>query len=1214
MTVKLLIAALRAPLSANLNLHDAIIQRMFTITPSFDDSGIENASIINTQKLNGPTDISIEESLALLLNSELSEKPLSIQVPDKIDLTKFDEKKAKEVFGDRAADHLKLLTSFLQDPSQVLKQKLFAPNKNILAEDTEAQPEITTIKNILNTMQNNKPVQSSIGQNIQHAQSFLTSLSTYFSLIIQKFSALTSLFGFQQYIANSKTEDPNKLIEISTQGMLDELLNSEALSEKAEQLNFDTDKAQQIFKKHTAEHLKSLLSLLQDCSNEKINLTEFDTKKPPKHFDKIALAYLLLLSRDKIDLSPFIDYPWGLGGVATVARTYAENSKNSPEVKSREPEKSPLKVLTFGYPGSDIHPKLRDIVVEKFGENYTTPVFVPAHVYNPMYSVYANALVWPIMHRYLKETVRTFRKLDAEKKAQLADNFRQLTTANVEKVISKCFASAKAWMVISNQDAANEEIHNASKLYVNYNLSCETLERKRLRPITQLGAENDILQEEYADIFPVNQPKRNGSWEAYKKSNQLFADQMFDNLKDLSNKEILKHIIWVNDYQLMLVPGMLRDRLVKLSQDRLARLAKERNVTIKNLKDDLEVKQIKDIASTHIAYFHHIPFPITSALRDIPKKEWVEILTSLKKADQIGFHVDEFANNFIQATKHYLNLNENETDELKQKAFGIPIGIDGTSFANNTTDEAGKHTFHAYQHNTYDQYSKIEKTDIIYSEDEFNFLKGIYTWKNKNKDRIIIGAVDRIDPSKGYIQRLSIIKKLLEDLSKRKGGTKRIKNLCFVMIAPNSRDNIPQYKNNRDKFIEIARKINFDYRDLLKGRDVINIFNSESQRPTVRALYRITDIHIATSYTDGFHLGPEEYLLTLIDHNKNAIEDSLLSMSLEDYQQSLKNNTADPKKTNIGVCVMSKGIGCAKTKLGKFALTYEPEDYDDHSASVGKAGAEQLLKAIRLIENPEHSEPLDDGTCNMTALQRTQAMQKFVLKHDMDYWAKRNIFGRDLSNVSEKLSKALHDIIHRGLQYLADGDDRHFIYYNKTSYETPPGYESDKNDKSDDSDTSTSEKHHFSPKFSQTEILSILQKAAKKGYDLHNGLPEKYTKQIEKIYARNFNKAKQKKPMWPSDSEPLSSTEISEREERANILVHSNSLCVIKNIASPATDLPRSVSLYEVCQPVSAQKNNDSVGKPYQSGLFITTDIPNDSYSQPLTPNTDSPLTPTKTI
>ena len=519
---------------------------------------------------------------------------------------------------------------------------------------------------------------------------------------------------------------------------------------------------------------------------------------------------------------------------------------------------------------------------------------------------------------------------------------------------------------------------------------------------------------------------------------------MFERLKELSNREILKHIMWINDYQLMLVPGMLRDRLVQLSHDRLDALAREQGVDLEDLNEDDEVvQQIKAIASVRIAYFHHIPFPITSALKDIPRKEWVEILTSLNKADQIGFHTDEFANNFIQAAKHFLQLDESQSSKLTQKTVAVPIGIDGASFANNTTDLEGAPFFQQHLHHSYHHYFSSTSEDEKLSEHEFVFLKEVYAWKQQNPEGILVSAVDRMDPSKGYLQRLCMFEKLLSKLSKTEAGLSRIRNLCFAMIAPDSRNDVEEYKRNRDLVLLSIDRINKKFYGLAGNRNIIMVFNRNAQRQTVRALYSITDIHVATSYADGFHLGPEEYLLSLIKHNEDAVDDDLLSMSLEDYRQNLQAGYANPRKTNTGVCVMSNNIGIAHTKLGNLALTYEADDFGDTSETVGEDGAAQLLKAITLVEDNKHTEPLSDTPYEMSVLQRTQAMQQFVLEHDMTYWAERNIFGLDISQIKESLLVTLRDIIHRGLQYLADGEDRDVIRVGECSSKAHLSLESD---------------------------------------------------------------------------------------------------------------------------------------------------------------------------
>jgi trehalose-6-phosphate synthase len=84
-------------------------------------------------------------------------------------------------------------------------------------------------------------------------------------------------------------------------------------------------------------------------------------------------------------------------------------------------------------------------------------------------------------------------------------------------------------------------------------------------------------------------------WEGYKRVNLKFA-------ACLARESEPGDVVWVHDYHLCLVPGLLRSKL-------------------------------RDV---WIAYFYHIPFPAPDVFRVLP---WhMEVLAGMLGADQIGFH------------------------------------------------------------------------------------------------------------------------------------------------------------------------------------------------------------------------------------------------------------------------------------------------------------------------------------------------------------------------------------------------------------------------------------------------------------------------------------------------------------------------------------------------------------------------------------------------
>src|SRR5690606_12611769 len=113
--------------------------------------------------------------------------------------------------------------------------------------------------------------------------------------------------------------------------------------------------------------------------------------------------------------------------------------------------------------------------------------------------------------------------------------------------------------------------------------------------------------------FPTYTSCHEEQWEVYQKVNEIFCE------------EVLKHageedFIWIHDYHLLLLPGLLRKKLPKAK----------------------------------IAYFQHIPFPSYEVFRILPWRE--RILEGVTGADLIGFHTHDDVKHFLTSIQRILGM------------------------------------------------------------------------------------------------------------------------------------------------------------------------------------------------------------------------------------------------------------------------------------------------------------------------------------------------------------------------------------------------------------------------------------------------------------------------------------------------------------------------------------------------------------------------------
>lgn len=181
-------------------------------------------------------------------------------------------------------------------------------------------------------------------------------------------------------------------------------------------------------------------------------------------------------------------------------------------------------------------------------------------------------------------------------------------------------------------------------------------------------------------------------WKAYQQVNQLFCDEACRIIEP-------GDIVWVQDYQLMLLPALIR-----------------------NCVDDIS-----------IGYFLHIPFPSYELFRALPER--ADLLNGLLGADLVGFHTHEYMRHFISAVyrvlKYDFTLDEIQLDSRVVDVDAFPMGIN----------------YQLY-------YDASLKSAIRKQAKELKANFG---------DVKIIVSVDRLDYSKGILLRLESFKQFLED-------------------------------------------------------------------------------------------------------------------------------------------------------------------------------------------------------------------------------------------------------------------------------------------------------------------------------------------------------------------------------------------------------------------------------------------------------------------
>jgi trehalose 6-phosphate synthase/phosphatase len=180
-------------------------------------------------------------------------------------------------------------------------------------------------------------------------------------------------------------------------------------------------------------------------------------------------------------------------------------------------------------------------------------------------------------------------------------------------------------------------------------------------------------------------------WDAYRQVNDAFAEVVAREYRP-------GDLIWVHDYQLMLVPALLRDRL----------------------------------PDARIGFFLHVPFPSSEVFRILPWRR--ELLYGLMGADVLGFHTFAYMRHFVSSLLHIEGV-EADIDRVRIGDRDVllgayPMGIDTAQFT-----------------------ALAEHPDVV--------AEAAAIRRDANGRQIVLG-VDRLDYTKGIPRRLQAVERLLE--------------------------------------------------------------------------------------------------------------------------------------------------------------------------------------------------------------------------------------------------------------------------------------------------------------------------------------------------------------------------------------------------------------------------------------------------------------------
>ncbi|MFX0132445.1 MAG: bifunctional alpha,alpha-trehalose-phosphate synthase (UDP-forming)/trehalose-phosphatase [Candidatus Hodarchaeota archaeon] len=276
-------------------------------------------------------------------------------------------------------------------------------------------------------------------------------------------------------------------------------------------------------------------------------------------------------------------------------------------------------------------------------------------------------------------------------------------------------------------------------------------------------------------------------------------------------------MIWIQDYHLMLLPSLIRG----------------------------------SIPDALVGFFLHIPFPSYELFRLLPWRN--EILKGLLGSDLIGFHTYDYERHFLSSVHRILGLelkmNKIDFQGRTIQADCFPMGID---------------------YKKYHEKAQDSKT-----------LKQIQKIRKETGDRKIILSLDRMDYTKGILQRLEAYELFLEKYPDYKE-----KVILIFVIAP-SRSKVEEYQILKSDIDELVGKINGRF-GTIKWNPILYIHRPLPFERLI-ALYRISDVALITPIRDGMNLIAKEYITSKVKGNGVLILSETAGAAKELYETIIIN-------------------------------------------------------------------------------------------------------------------------------------------------------------------------------------------------------------------------------------------------------------------------------------------------------------------------------------
>jgi trehalose 6-phosphate synthase/phosphatase len=297
------------------------------------------------------------------------------------------------------------------------------------------------------------------------------------------------------------------------------------------------------------------------------------------------------------------------------------------------------------------------------------------------------------------------------------------------------------------------------------NLKRELLDKHHCYPVFLSDKEMDNFYEGFCNdtlwplfhYFPSYTIYNEEYWSYYRKANATFFNALMEIVKP-------DDVVWIHDYHLMLLPGLLRNKLQNIS----------------------------------IGFFLHIPFPSFEIYRLLPNTWRREILEGLLASDLIGFHTHDYSQYFLRCARRILSYEHDigkvHVNNRVAKVDTFPMGVDFDKFHSSINDPETKRIAEGYRRLLGDSKVILSMDRLDYTKGILNRLEGYEMFLRKNPEwrgRVVLICL--VVPSRMGVDQYQQMKRQIDETIGKINGNfgtinwtpilYQFKNLSFSSIA-----------------------------------------------------------------------------------------------------------------------------------------------------------------------------------------------------------------------------------------------------------------------------------------------------------------------------------------------------------------------------------------------------------------------------------------------